>query len=30
VLERPSADQTEYFPAGAMLGKKREEEETKL
>jgi hypothetical protein len=29
---RPSADQTEYFPAGATLGKKKKkkEEETKL
>jgi hypothetical protein len=26
VLGRPSADQTEYFPAGATLGKKKKEQ----
>jgi hypothetical protein len=34
MLGRPSADQTQYFPAGATLGEKKkkeeEEEETKL
>jgi hypothetical protein len=31
MLGRPSADQTEYFPAGASLGKiKKQIEETKL
>jgi hypothetical protein len=30
MLGRPSADQTEYFPDGATIGKKRKKEETKL
>jgi hypothetical protein len=31
VLRRPSADQKEYFPDGATLGKiKKQKEETKL
>jgi hypothetical protein len=30
MLGRPSADQTENFSAGTILGKKKEEEEIKL
>jgi hypothetical protein len=30
VLGRPSADETEYFAAGATLGRKKQKEETKL
>jgi hypothetical protein len=30
VLGKPSADQTEYFPAGATLGKKKKEEEEEI
>jgi hypothetical protein len=31
MLGRPSTDQTEYFPAGVTLGKKKnQKEETKL